>query len=121
VDELNLDTRLQTSPPATDKFWDRLREIVEKGLRELSRLARVGKMKWDAILFQKQRRNLYFELGVKIHHLYQEGTLDPAKVRELIERIESLTTQIEKQHSLISEMVRKKLDSTEHKETVNQP
>jgi hypothetical protein len=68
---------------------DTLREVVVRSSQS-------GRLRVDLALLQRERQQLYRELGMKVADLIEEGTIEaPDELRRAVERIRDVEARIE--------------------------
>src|SRR6266850_8375209 len=84
-----------------EKVWSKALVALERGREELTKISKVGKLKFDLTRFQRDRLGLYRQLGEETYKLLKEGRFDVAEVERIIVRIDRISEQIESQQSNI--------------------
>jgi hypothetical protein len=89
-----------------DRVRDRLLEGLEWARREMTKFLHLGKLKYDTTSLQRERTQIYEELGRVTVDLVKRGALAPEPLKPMVERIDQLTARIEERKSAMKSLVR---------------
>ncbi len=89
-----------------DRIRDRLLEFLEWIRQEFTKLAHIGRIKYDTTSLQRERNNLYGEMGRKAYEMVRQDRLDPEALKALAERIDALSKKIDEARQAMETLVR---------------
>ncbi len=92
----------QSAASAGRELWEKVREYVETGTEEASRLTATARLRVDMETLRYRRRGLFKELGKRVYAGWEQGKGEPVPgtdpilrdLRELDEEIRELARQV---------------------------
>ncbi len=77
-----------------ERIWNKTKGVFRKGQREVMKVSKIGKMKFDCSALQRERQRLLTELGDLVCRLVDEGRLQDDDVTAKVRGIQHLSEQI---------------------------
>ena len=109
------DTHMQEQ---AKKIWEETRkklvnlghqtvELAKKGEEEVLRYTEISRLKWDILVLNKKKDDLYSRLGKRTYELAAKGKIDQADIKELCDQITKILGQTKSKDKEIAQAKKK--------------
>ncbi len=90
-----------------ETVWDKTLDALNKGKKEVVRYSKMGKIKLDTQMMERDKSYLYQKLGEETYKGLKQDKLNTQALKKYVDKIEKINSKIRKQNAQFSDLNKK--------------